>query len=42
MGSDLSIFVFKSIGDLHSFIYLVFPGDGVVKNPPANAGDAGD
>ena len=38
----MSIFVFKSIGDLHSFIYLVFPGDGVVKNPPANAGDAGD
>ena len=42
MGSDLSVFVFKSVGDLHSFISLGFPGDGVVKNPPASAGDAGD
>ena len=42
MGSDLSVFVFKSVGDLHSFISLGFPGDGVVKNPPASAGDGGD
>ena len=42
MGSDLSVFVFKSVGDLHSFISLGVPGDGVVKNPPASAGDGGD
>ena len=27
---------------IYTHTYLGFPGDLVVKNPPANAGDAGD
>ena len=26
---------------IHSSVYMVFPGDSVVKNPPATVGDVG-